>query len=82
MGNISIEQLDAAIELANHLPDLRCFPLRGSVRVKMTLVSHCMLQNDPDSAAISTSPRILGRSRKNLAKGPGASCLPPRSGGD
>jgi hypothetical protein len=70
MGNISIEQLDAAIELANHLPDLRCFPLRGSVRVKMTLVCHCMLQNDPDSAAISTSPRILGRSRKNLAKGP------------
>ena len=68
---MSVEQLDAAIEFANHLPDLRCFPLHGFACIKMTLVFHCMLQNDPDSQRSARAPWMLGRSRKNLAKGVG-----------
>jgi hypothetical protein len=46
----------------------------------MTLVFHCMLQNDPDSQRSARAPWILKRSRKNLAKRPGARRSPPRSG--
>jgi hypothetical protein len=46
-GNVGIEQFDAAIELANHLPYQHGLPLRAFARIKMTLVFHCMLQNDP-----------------------------------
>ncbi len=48
-GNVATEQLDDAIEVADHLPDRHSLPMRGFASIKMTLVSHGLLQNDPDS---------------------------------
>jgi hypothetical protein len=61
------------MKFANHLPDLRCFPLRGCVCVKMTLVFHCMFQNDPDSSGRSEFRGYLGWASQEPCQG-----APPR----
>jgi hypothetical protein len=71
-SNVAIEQLDNAIEIADHLPDLYRLSLRGFASIKMTLVSHWVLQNDPNSQRSARAPWILGRNRKNSAKGSAA----------
>jgi hypothetical protein len=71
-SNVAIEQLDDAIEIADHLSDLYRLSLRGFASIKMTLVSHWVLQNDPDSQRSARAPWILGRNRKNSAKGSAA----------
>ena len=68
MAMSAFEQLDAAIEFVNHLYQ-RVFPLRGLVRIKMTLVFHCMLQNDPARGDRRVLLDSLGVDRKKLARG-------------
>ena len=46
-GDIAIQKVNGAIEIADHLPDLRRIPLRGFACIKMTLVFHGMLQSKP-----------------------------------
>jgi hypothetical protein len=46
-GNVGIEQPDSPVELVNHVDYLRCLPFCSRARIKMTLVSHCMLQDEP-----------------------------------
>lgn len=48
-GNVAIEQLRVTLEIGDHLPDPRGFPLCDVAGIKTTLVSHYMLQNDPFS---------------------------------
>src|ERR1700722_11421463 len=76
VGNVATEQLDDAIEVADHLPDRHSLPLRGFASIKMTLVSHGMLQNDPDSPQRREHHGFSEGGRKNLANS-GSGAGPP-----
>jgi hypothetical protein len=76
--NVGIEESDAAIKFANHLPDQRDLPLRGFARIKMTWMSHCVLQNEPIARWSARAWGILRECRKNLAKEVGQRKRPQR----
>jgi hypothetical protein len=48
----------------------------------MTLVSHCILQNDPDSAAISTSPGDFGKESQESCQMAGRAVFAAAEWGD
>jgi hypothetical protein len=65
---IAVENVDDAADVGNQCFCLQHFPCWGRVP-KMTLVFHCILQNDPDSQRLAPAPRDLRWNRKNSAKG-------------
>jgi hypothetical protein len=64
----AIEQLNVAIEIDDHLPDLIRLSLRDYARVKMMLLFHYMHQNGPFSRDWRGFRTVWRRNRKNLAK--------------
>jgi hypothetical protein len=79
-GNVATKQLNAPIEIADHLTDLDRLDSRGFVCIEMTLLSHALLQNEPFSQISAGLGANKTRDRKKLASGGGRSACWSDSG--
>jgi hypothetical protein len=77
-GNVATKQLNAPIEIADHLTDLDRLDSRGFVCIEMTLLSHALLQNEPFRKLSPGSGRIRQAIARSLPAA-GRSGSGPRS---